>query len=211
VYQPGLPRQTKQFGDFFAFANYLHIWKFLRLEIRATVSDLKDAAENVCGMSWSELKEFNGARASHLEDLDKYCFLSTYAYAMLTTGYGFHLEDFITTASVINNQKVGWPLGSTLYEINTLKWKYKGDLVTKSMGLSLGFMVTFLIACCCVLALQLCKSTCSQRLCLRTRLTPPNATLTVRVQRKRGMSTFSLVPNEDFENEQQNANYGAIA
>ena len=57
IYQPPLPEQTPHFGDFFAFANYLHIWKFLRLDIRATVKELRDAADHVCGMTWKELQE----------------------------------------------------------------------------------------------------------------------------------------------------------
>jgi hypothetical protein len=34
------------------------------------------------------------------------------------------MEDNITATNVINGQKVGWALGSMLYEINTLPWTY---------------------------------------------------------------------------------------
>jgi hypothetical protein len=203
IYQPHLPRQSPHFGDFFAFANYLHIWKFLRLDIRSSVLELKEAAEKVCSLSWKELNDYNNGRTGHLDDLPNYCFLATYAYTMLTTGYGFHLEDHITTASVINGQKVGWPLGSTLYEINAMRWKYTGDVKTEVMGTGLMLMIVFLIATCCVLSWKLFQ-----------------------LQNKRGYSVWSLVPerHDDEEEEEEQAreraedsrggsgrNYGAIA
>lgn len=43
---------------------------------------------------------------------------------MLRNGYGFEMEDNITATDVVNGQKVGWALGSMLYEINTLPWTY---------------------------------------------------------------------------------------
>ena len=42
----------------------------------------------------------------------------------MRNGYGFKMEDNITATNVINGQKVGWALGSMLYEINTLPWTY---------------------------------------------------------------------------------------
>ena len=34
------------------------------------------------------------------------------------------MDDKITATNVVAGQKVGWALGSMLYEINTLPWKY---------------------------------------------------------------------------------------
>ncbi len=34
------------------------------------------------------------------------------------------MEDVITAKDVVNGHKVGWALGSMLYEINTLPWTY---------------------------------------------------------------------------------------
>lgn len=34
------------------------------------------------------------------------------------------MDDNITATNVVEGQKVGWALGSMLYEINTLPWKY---------------------------------------------------------------------------------------
>jgi hypothetical protein len=134
------------------------------------VGDLRDAAESVCGMNWTELVAFNDGRKKHNETLQNYCFLTTYAYSMLTTGYGFHLEDHITTATVIGGHKVGWPLGSTLYEINTLKWSYK-DSATRTMGVGFMLVVVGFLVCVVVLATKL-----------------------VSARKGRGSSFWSLVP-----------------
>ena len=56
------------------------------------MSDLRDAATKVCVMDWAELETWNENRSKHEDTLANYCFVSTFAYAMLTTGYGFHLE-----------------------------------------------------------------------------------------------------------------------
>ena len=45
-------------------------------------------------------------------------------YQLLHSGYGFKLEDTIRATNVIHGQKVGWALGTMLYEINAMPWKY---------------------------------------------------------------------------------------
>ena len=52
------------------------------------------------------------------------CFRAVYVYSLLRDGYGFHPNESITAANVIDGQRVGWALGSMLYEINSLPWKY---------------------------------------------------------------------------------------
>jgi hypothetical protein len=52
------------------------------------------------------------------------CFRSTYVFELLHTGYGFPLDESITAANVVDGHKIGWALGSMLYEINTLPWIY---------------------------------------------------------------------------------------
>ena len=37
IYQPPIPKQSPHGGEFFAFANYLHVWKFNKLPIKTTV------------------------------------------------------------------------------------------------------------------------------------------------------------------------------
>merc|ERR1712176_165575 len=55
--------------------------------------------------------------------VDEMCFRSTYL-AKLLQNHGFRMEDNITAINVIRGHKVGWALGSMLYEINTLPWLY---------------------------------------------------------------------------------------
>ena len=158
IYQPPLPRQgIEGFGEFFAFANYLHIWKFGKLPIKCTVKGLGEKAREICGMSYDELIVYNNGVEANLELLHQYCFLTSYAYSMLHYGYGFNLNDNITVANVINGQKVGWVLGSTLYEINTLDWTYVGDEITKQFGAGFGGIIVFLTTCCVVLSWELFK------------------------------------------------------
>jgi hypothetical protein len=122
IYQPRLPP-----GDeFVAFSNYYHVFKFLKLPERATLAELHDATQRVCGMSRDELVDFNQGKGGVLdEELDSYCFRSVYVFQLLHNGYGFQLNDTIRAAKVINGHKVGWALGAMLYEINAMPWSYK--------------------------------------------------------------------------------------
>ncbi len=59
VYQPTLPKQSKNFGEFLAFSNYYHIWQFLKIPDRSSLSTLEQGARKVCSMNATELKEWN--------------------------------------------------------------------------------------------------------------------------------------------------------
>jgi hypothetical protein len=54
--------------------------------------------------------------------LPDFCFLVTYAYALLIEGYGFHTNVTLTVLDQVKGYKVGWALGAILYEINTMPW-----------------------------------------------------------------------------------------
>lgn len=41
---------------------------------------------------------------------------------MRADGFGFQLNQTLTVTDTLNGHKVGWALGSMLYEINTLPW-----------------------------------------------------------------------------------------
>ncbi len=45
------------------------------------------------------------------------CFLNTYGIALLKDGYGFKDDNIIRFADEIAGYKVGWALGSMLYEV----------------------------------------------------------------------------------------------
>lgn len=124
VYQPNLPTQAEGVGSFLAFSNYRHVWDFLRLEEQASLSQIYDATQHACSMSKEELIAFaNGSVDS--DEVEDYCFRSAYVFQLLRNGYGFQMQDNITSVEVIDGHKVGWALGAMLYEINTMPWTYE--------------------------------------------------------------------------------------
>jgi len=58
IYQPPLPFQSNRYGGFFAFANYLKLWRFLQLPIKSTVGEIKAKAMELCAMSIDEIYAF---------------------------------------------------------------------------------------------------------------------------------------------------------
>ena len=137
VYQPELPTQAENFGEFLAFSNYYDVWNFLGLPERASMEELKDATRNVCEMSNEELMDFNEKHGNaEAADVAEYCFRASYTFQLLHNGYGFELDEYVTATNVLNGQKIGWALGAMIYELNTFPWKYEArhpsELVTDS-------------------------------------------------------------------------------
>lgn len=128
VYQPHLPRSdSESFGEFLAFSNYHHVWKFLKLPDVATIADLEAATRKVCSLSQQEVREWASAKTFPDTIVDSYCFRSAYVFQLLHHGFGFHLNDTIRATNVVNGHKVGWALGAMLYEINVLPWSYHSE------------------------------------------------------------------------------------
>ncbi|GMH49768.1 hypothetical protein TL16_g07499 [Triparma laevis f. inornata] len=151
IYQPPLPSQSLNFGEFFAFANYLHLWKFAKLPVKASIGELKKKAEAICEMSWAELKEYDKAELNGKTDDDELpnmCFLASYAHSMLSKGYGFPPATNITVASVVGGQKIGWALGASLYEINSLPWEYATSQAERTFSWAgVAFNIGLLLCC----------------------------------------------------------------
>ena len=123
VYQPKLPSQSESFGEFLALSEYYDVFNFLNIPNRSSLQTLQQATMNLCAMSGEDLNKFNNGRLDS-DDLLKMCFNSVFAFQLLHFGFGFQMNDNITAADVVNGHKVGWALGSMLYEINTLPWEY---------------------------------------------------------------------------------------
>jgi Golgi nucleoside diphosphatase len=131
VYQPALPDT-----EFLAFSNFYDVWSFLNLPERSSVADLLNATRYACSLTEDELVDFVDDRTDKA-DITEYCFRSMYAFQLLHNGYGFQMDDYITATNVINGHKVGWALGSMLYEINTMPWEYVHETpVTIPPGMS---------------------------------------------------------------------------
>ena len=125
IYQPQLPTQSDNFGEFLAFSNYYHVWKFLKLPHKATLHQLEDATRYACSLDRDALVEYSKGTKVADDELDSYCFRSAFVFNLLHIGYGFKMEDTITATKVLSGHKVGWALGAMLYEINTLPWTYR--------------------------------------------------------------------------------------
>ena len=129
IYMPDLPNQ-----EFLAFSNYFHVWEFLDLPMRASLQELYDGTNKICSMTKDELLEFNKNHAKvPSEDVEDYCFRSSYTFNVLRNGFGFRLHDNITATEVINGHKVSWAVGAMLYEINTLPWEYEAPTFSLEM------------------------------------------------------------------------------
>ena len=144
VYQPPLPINTSGFGEFIATSNYADIWQFLRLPVRSEVGSVQEAARKICKMNLAELVVYNQGLESPVREgeLSEYCFRSLFVFNMLHNGHGFPLDYKINAVDVLNGQKLGWALGSILYEINTLPWSFAGKVKvtnTKSRSNLWGF------------------------------------------------------------------------
>lgn len=123
VYQPKLPR-SESFGEFVAFSNYHHVWKFLKLPDVASISELEVATRRVCAMGSTEVRAWADSKKFPDSEIDSYCFRSAYVFQLLHNGFGFRMNDTIRATNVISGHKVGWALGAMLYEINALPWRY---------------------------------------------------------------------------------------
>jgi GDA1/CD39 (nucleoside phosphatase) family len=78
----------------------------------------------VCLLDWHSLQKYNKNLTVPISDdyeLAQFCFRSVFAYQILRNGYGFADDFKITAVDVLKGQKLGWALGSILYEINICK------------------------------------------------------------------------------------------
>jgi len=69
-----------------------------------------------------ELIGFNAEKENPLKnpkDLVEMCFRATFVTSFLVDGAGFPYEYVVEAVNVINGQKVGWALGSMLYEVRS--------------------------------------------------------------------------------------------
>jgi GDA1/CD39 (nucleoside phosphatase) family len=137
IYQPPLPVNYEDFGEFIATSNFYDIWSFLQLRPRSSLLELKDGARRICSSSLKELTAYNDRLNSPVSDSDELtamCFRATFAASFLIDGVGFPETYNVTALDVVKGQKVGWALGSMLYEINTLPWVFKTHYLHKLLS-----------------------------------------------------------------------------
>ena len=119
-YQPALPKQ-----HFMGTSSYKVPWSIMRLPPNTTLALMKERAAQVCDMDYHQIlryiRDFN-VTADKSEPA-YFCFDSVYAIVLLEEGYGFTPNMTITVLDTVNGNKVGWPLGAILHEINNLPWE----------------------------------------------------------------------------------------
>lgn len=128
IYQPPLPVTGDNFAEFIATSNFYDVWEFLQLRPRSSLLQLKDSSRRICSFSSTDLSAHNQQLLNPIADaieLTSMCFRAAFVTNFLINGVGFPEDYFITALDVVNGQKVGWALGSMLYEINTLPWEFK--------------------------------------------------------------------------------------
>ena len=83
------------------------------------MAEVEEGTRRICSLSMGELIGFNAAKASPLvpSDLIQMCFRAAFTTSFLMDGIGFPKEYVLEAANVINGQKIGWALGSMLYEV----------------------------------------------------------------------------------------------
>jgi len=137
AYQPILPDD----GRFIGTSSYLLPWEILDLPDTASLELYKKRAIDICSMSFQDVTQYFDQRGlvdadSKLQEMLPYfCFLSSYAYVLLVDGYGFHKNSTLTVLDQVNGNKVGWPLGAILYEINSLPWELEQTVPREPWGL----------------------------------------------------------------------------
>mmetsp|Transcript_22590 Transcript_22590/g.33034 ORF Transcript_22590/g.33034 Transcript_22590/m.33034 type:complete len:510 (-) Transcript_22590:336-1865(-) len=122
-YQPKLPSYTD--GHFIGSATYKYPWNFLEMPETASIDEFKEKAKNICAMSYKDIKIYSSKLKSTIkknELIPYYCFLSAYITVLLENGYGFTSNQTFTVIDNVAGHKVGWALGSMLYEINGLPY-----------------------------------------------------------------------------------------
>eukprot|EP00980_Cylindrotheca_fusiformis_P018175 scaffold5887_cov122-Cylindrotheca_fusiformis.AAC.4 len=124
VYQPPLPINTSTIGGFLATSNFADIWEFLDLEETSAIKKVQEKAREICEMDYDNLTKYNDNldHGVHDYEVHQMCFRAIFVYEMLTTGYEFPEDYKITAVDTLDHQKLGWCLGSILYEINSLPW-----------------------------------------------------------------------------------------
>ena len=109
---------------------------------------MEDEARRICSFSMGQLIGFNFQKDSPLKDpkaLLEMCFRATFVTSLLIDGVGFPRDYKVTAIDVINGQKLGWALGSMLYEINTLPWEFTDHSMKKAERLAEGPQSNFLL------------------------------------------------------------------
>ena len=136
AYMPSVSDSYVGNRRFIGTSSYRYPWRILLLPETATLTEYRSRAEKICAMSfrdvihYSEVNNLNSFEDRLGDRICNWCFLVSYTYALLVEGYGFRPDQSITVLDQVRGNKVGWPLGAILYELNTMPWVYEPDITT---------------------------------------------------------------------------------
>ena len=106
-----------------ATENFFYTARFLGLPERATIQELADAGERVCGAEWTRLKEAHLKDAAASEDetfaedessLARYCFSASLAVAQLSFGLKLPNVAKIRFSNAVGGKAVDWAMGAAI-------------------------------------------------------------------------------------------------
>ena len=110
-------------GEMLATENFFYTARFLGLPERATIQELADAGERVCGAEWSRLKEVHLKDQAASEDetfaedessLARYCFSASLAVAQLSFGLKLPNVAKIRFSNAVGGKAVDWAMGAAI-------------------------------------------------------------------------------------------------
>ena len=110
-------------GEMLATENFFYTARFLGLPERATIQELADAGERVCGAEWTRLKEAHLKDPAASEDetfaedessLARYCFSASLAVAQLTFGLKLPNVAKIRFSNAVGGKAVDWAMGAAI-------------------------------------------------------------------------------------------------
>ena len=118
-YQPALPRAQHFMGT----SSLKVPWAILRLPSNASLELMRERAVQVCAMDYGQVLQYSKDFNISAREEKYYCFSAVYTLVLLEVGYGFWPNSTLTVVDTVRGNKVGWPLGAILHEINNLPWE----------------------------------------------------------------------------------------
>eukprot|EP00246_Nothoceros_aenigmaticus_P009008 TRINITY_DN2428_c0_g2_i1.p1 TRINITY_DN2428_c0_g2~~TRINITY_DN2428_c0_g2_i1.p1 ORF type:complete len:519 (+),score=72.59 TRINITY_DN2428_c0_g2_i1:415-1971(+) len=103
-------------GKFFGTENFFYTSEFFHLPVNATLKEIQIAGEQFCEEDWSALQQKYNKPA---DELQKYCFSTSYIVALLHDSLGIDMEDeSIKFANTVGKVSLDWALGAIIVRLS---------------------------------------------------------------------------------------------
>lgn len=107
-------------GHFWAFENFYFTPSALGVKGvpgPTNIGNFEDAARESCGMTWEEADAVYPKDWQPKDINNKWCFTSTYIYALLTEGLQFKPDRMVTVSNEVGKNGIDWALGAALQSL----------------------------------------------------------------------------------------------